>query len=450
MVAFSFIVRKFVAKKQSGMYCKGNYSELSVTEKRVTIVRFISHNKFWNTLRHVGVGAVVAASSLTAGFLTPGVALAQTTCADLGTTFGQANYTLNAVQAGTHSLWMRIKSTDGTPSLKFAMSGGGTLCNQTMTTTGATAWKWVKSANTFTTTGSNVTLQLAGSEAGVGVDCMVLTSDTGFAPTVASDCTGPQVDTTGPTASFTAPTSGATVSGTVTVSANAADPESGVTNVLFRVNGRNDLDFTDATAPYQNSLNTSSITNGAVTLTIIATNGDGLTTTVTRNVTVNNVVSPTPTPTPTPDTTLPTVSITSPTSGSVLSGASIAVAATASDNAAVSNVKLYIDGILYLTDTTSPYAFTVNSSAMTAGAHTLYAVATDSSNNTRQSTTINFTYQANKPGDVDGNGTVNLSDFSIMRTNFGLSGKTRAEGDLSGDGTVNLTDFFELKTYFGT
>jgi hypothetical protein len=87
---------------------------------------------------------------------------------------------------------------------------------------------------------------------------------------------------------------------------------------------------------------------------------------------------------------------------------------------------------------------------MTAGAHSMYAIATDSSNNTRQSATINFTYQTNKPGDVDGNGTVNLSDFSIMRTNFGLSGKTRAEGDLSGDGTVNLTDFFELKTYFGT
>lgn len=394
--------------------------------------------------RRAGIVAIFTVGSTVAGFLMPGVALAQGTCSDLGTTFGQANYSLASVQAGTHSLWMRIKSTDGTPSLKFNLSGGGTLCNQTMTTTAATSWKWVKSTSALTTTGGTVAVQLAGSEAGVGVDCLVLTSDTGFAPTTAADCTGPQVDTTSPTASFTAPANNATISGTTTVSANAADAESGIANVLFRVNGRNDLDFTDATAPYQNSLNTASITNGAIQLIIIATNGDGLQTTVTRNVTVNNTV------TPPPDTTKPTAAISSPTNGATVSGASLSVTATATDNVAVANVRLYLDGALYLTDTTSPYAFTVNTTSMTAGTHQLYAIVTDTSNNTQQSTTISFTYQSQKPGDVDGDGDVDLQDFFTLRSNYGQSGRTRAQGDLSGNGTVDLEDFFILRQNYGS
>lgn len=49
-------------------------------------------------------------------------------------------------------------------------------------------------------------------------------------------------------------------------------------------------------------------------------------------------------------------------------------------------------------------------------------------------------------GDVNGDNTVSLADFSILRTNFGTS---HAASDLNGDGTVSLADFSILRTNFG-
>ncbi len=387
---------------------------------------------------------IVAATLFVAGLVPASTAYAQSSCTALTGTFGSASYTLNSVQAGSHSLWMRVKSTDGTPSLRFNLSGGGTLCNQTVATTGATAWKWVKSTGTFTTTGGTVAAQIVSNEAGLGLDCFVLTADTSFNPTTAAaDCAGPQIDTTAPAVSFTAPASGATISGTVNVTANASDAESGITSVLFRVVGRNDLDFTDTTAPYANALNTSSLANGTTQLQLVATNGDGLTTTVSRTVTVSNTTPPPP------DTTKPTVSITSPAAGSTVTGSSVTVTATATDNVAVNSVALYVDGSLFQTDTTSPYSFSIPNTSLVNGTHTLYAIATDTSNNTQQSTTINFTYQQFKAGDIDGNGTVDLSDFFILRTNYGKTGMVRSQGDLTGDGAVDLSDFFILRQNYG-
>ncbi|NLF31724.1 MAG: hypothetical protein GX591_12650 [Planctomycetes bacterium] len=54
-----------------------------------------------------------------------------------------------------------------------------------------------------------------------------------------------------------------------------------------------------------------------------------------------------------------------------------------------------------------------------------------------------------QPGDVDGDGDVDLDDFVILKRNFGSAGVTRAEGDLDGDGDVDLDDFVILKSNFG-
>jgi hypothetical protein len=51
-------------------------------------------------------------------------------------------------------------------------------------------------------------------------------------------------------------------------------------------------------------------------------------------------------------------------------------------------------------------------------------------------------------GDIDGDGTVDLVDFGILKDHFGESAASRGEGDLSGDGRVNLDDFGILKTNF--
>lgn len=371
----------------------------------------------------------------------PHYAAAQSSCTNVSTGYGVANYSFSAVSAGTQNLWLRVKGSDSSPALKYNLSGGGTSCDQTVSTTGASAWRWVKSSTAFTTTGGSVSLQISATEAGVGLDCIVLTSVSTFAPTDANGCAGPQVDTTAPITSFSAPANNQSVSDTINVTANASDAESSIQNVTFSVSGRSDLTVVDMTSPYERSLDTTLLSNGSVTLTIVATNGAGLTTTVNRTITVNNTV------TPPPDTTKPSVSVASPANGATVIGSSLLVNANAADNIGVSKVDLYVDGTFKLTDTTSPYSFSV--SGLSEGIHQIYAIASDASSNTQQSATISVTVKQFKDGDVNGDGSINLTDFFVIRTNFGKTGMTRAQGDLNGDGSVTLSDFFVLRQNFG-
>jgi hypothetical protein len=80
--------------------------------------------------------------------------------------------------------------------------------------------------------------------------------------------TNSTTDTTPPTVSMTAPASGATVSGTVTVSANATDNVA-VARVQFTVDGAN-LGSAIATAPYQTSWDTTKATNGVHAISAVA------------------------------------------------------------------------------------------------------------------------------------------------------------------------------------
>jgi hypothetical protein len=99
-------------------------------------------------------------------------------------------------------------------------------------------------------------------------------------------------DTSPPIVSITAPATGATVLGTVTLSANASDNES-VAAVQFKLDGAN-LGTEDASAPYSLSLYTISILNGVHTLTAVARDAAGNTRTASAvTVTVSNLLSPT-------------------------------------------------------------------------------------------------------------------------------------------------------------
>ena len=87
-----------------------------------------------------------------------------------------------------------------------------------------------------------------------------------------------------------------------------------------------------------------------------------------------------------PTNTPPTVSLTSPTSGQqIASGATIPLAATASDNVSVSRVEFRVDGALVSSDTTSPYSFT--NPALAAGSHTAQATAFDNGSPTLSAST---------------------------------------------------------------
>ena len=120
----------------------------------------------------------------------------------------------------------------------------------------------------------------------------------------------PPPDTTAPTVSVSAPAAGASVSGTIPVSATAADNVA-VAGVQFTLDGAN-LGAEDTSAPYSVSWNTTTATNGTHALRAIARDAAGnVTTSAAVNVTVAN---------PVPDTTPPTVSVTAPAAGATLSG----------------------------------------------------------------------------------------------------------------------------------
>jgi hypothetical protein len=93
-------------------------------------------------------------------------------------------------------------------------------------------------------------------------------------------------DTTRPTTSLTAPAAGATLTGTVTVSANASDNVA-VTRVEFYAGSA--LIGTDTSAPYSISWNTTGVTNGSYALTSKAYDAAGnVGTSAARTVTVSN------------------------------------------------------------------------------------------------------------------------------------------------------------------
>ncbi len=114
----------------------------------------------------------------------------------------------------------------------------------------------------------------------------------------ATAATAACADSTPPTVAITAPAANATVSGTVTVSAATGD-NVGVAGVQFRLDGAN-LGTEATAAPYTIAWNTTAASNGPHTLTAVARDAAGNTTTsATVSVTVANPSGPaTPTPIP--------------------------------------------------------------------------------------------------------------------------------------------------------
>ncbi len=187
-------------------------------------------------------------------------------------------------------------------------------------------------------------------------------------------------DTTAPTTSITSPAGGASVSGTITISANASD-NVGVTKVDF-YHGTT-LIGTDTTSPYSISWNTTTVANGSYSLTTKATDAaNNVGTSAAVSVTVSNTA---------PDTTAPTTSITSPTNGSTVSG-TITISANASDNVGVTKVEFYRGGTTLLgTDTTSPYSLSWNTTTVANGSYSLTTKAYDAANNIGTSSAVSVT-----------------------------------------------------------
>jgi uncharacterized protein (TIGR03118 family) len=185
-------------------------------------------------------------------------------------------------------------------------------------------------------------------------------------------------DIVAPTVALTAPAAGE-VSGTVTVSADAAD-DAGVAQVEFFA-GDTSIGV-DTSAPYAVEWDTTTVANGDVSLTAVAEDTGGNTTTSAATaVTVNNVV--------TGDTVPPTVTLTAPAAGNV--SGTVAVTATADDNVGVTQVEFFAGATSLGVDTTAPFSVNWDTTTVANGAAALTAVAQDAANNETTSAAVNVT-----------------------------------------------------------
>jgi uncharacterized protein DUF4082/Big-like domain-containing protein len=206
------------------------------------------------------------------------------------------------------------------------------------------------------------------------------------------------VDSTAPTVAVTAPVNGATVAGSVTVSATASD-NIAVVGVQFKVDGVN-LGAEDTAAPYSIAWSTLSVANGLHSVSAVARDGAGNTATSSVSVTVNN------------DLTAPTVSMTAPAAGATVTGTAVTVSASASDNVGVAGVQFLVDGVASGAEVTvAPYQIAWNSTTVANGSHTLSARARDAAGNTTTSATVSVTVSntPSTPPVIDATKTINRS-----------------------------------------
>ncbi|WP_257449824.1 Ig-like domain-containing protein [Archangium lipolyticum] len=176
--------------------------------------------------------------------------------------------------------------------------------------------------------------------------------------------------------SLTAPSNGATLTGTVTLSATASD-NFGVVAVDFHAGQT--LIGTDGTEPYGVQWDTRSVANGGHTLTARARDLAG-------NVTASQPV----TVTTDNDLTAPVVAISEPAPGIKVTG-SVRVSANATDNLGVARVEFFVDGALIGSDTTAPFAVSWSSGSMASGNHVLTARAYDAAGNMGTSAPVQVT-----------------------------------------------------------
>jgi len=180
-----------------------------------------------------------------------------------------------------------------------------------------------------------------------------------------------QADTIVPAVAITSPANGASISGTVPVSADASD-NAGVARVEFYRDNAVSLG-TDASAPYSVDWD-SSVSPGAHTIyaTAYDTSANaGTSTTIT--VSVLDVVPP-------------SVTLTNPTNGGTVSGnTTVTISATASDTVGVTRVDFYVNNAVRCSDTTAAYSCKWRVPKKAGGTYTLQARAYDAAGNSATS-----------------------------------------------------------------
>jgi hypothetical protein len=188
---------------------------------------------------------------------------------------------------------------------------------------------------------------------------------------------GKKADTTAPAVSFTAPTANATLSGSVTLSGSASD-NAQVSTVEISVDG-GAYQRASGTTSWTYALDTVSYADGSHTLAARATDASGNTAVAGLSVAFRNTVVT--------DTTPPSVAIALPSPGASVSGA-VSITGSASDNATVAKVEVSVDGGTYQpAQGTASWGYSLDTTSLVNGGHTVAARATDASGNVSAAST---------------------------------------------------------------
>lgn len=198
------------------------------------------------------------------------------------------------------------------------------------------------------------------------------------------DFSAPPPDAIAPAVSVTSPSASAAIFGTVTLVASASD-NVGVVGVQFALDGQN-VGGQITSAPYTMAWDSTTVADGNHSITAAAWDLAGNTAT-SSPVTVAV------------DNSAPTVSLTSPSNGSVVTGV---VPVSASASALVSQVGFYLDGATLIgTATSSPYSVNWNTSGLIQGSsHTVSAVAYGINGKTAPSSAVTVVIKDTTPPTV--------------------------------------------------
>lgn len=202
----------------------------------------------------------------------------------------------------------------------------------------------------------------------VAADAAGNTATSVVAVTVAN-AVPPPADTVPPVVVVTSPANGATVSGSVTLTATASD-NVGVVLVEFRIGGAAVASL--PASPFSHAWDTTGVADGPHAIEVRALDAAGNAASTAVAVMVRN--------SPPPDATPPTVSFSVPAAAATVSG-QVPVAANAGDNVAVDRVEFSVNGTPTHTVTAQPYGFTWDSATVPNGVHVLQARAVDAAGN---------------------------------------------------------------------
>lgn len=182
---------------------------------------------------------------------------------------------------------------------------------------------------------------------------------------------GKKTDTTPPTVAFASPSGSATVSGLVPVAGTASD-NGQLARIDVSVDG-NAYQPASGTSAWTYALDSTAYPDGTHTVRARATDASSNTAIATLSVTVQNSV--------TIDTTPPAVAIALPSPGSSVVG-DVSVSGNASDNGTISKVEVSVDGGSYSpAQGTATWSYTLDTTSLSNGAHTVAARATDEAGN---------------------------------------------------------------------